>query len=162
MYTDSDILELFKCEKRVVDPPSREYKEERGHLKKAFSLLSLDGRFMFNAFIRCNIHFSENFTVGLDFNPREAKGTICLFRCNGAHGENRMLPHHSSCHIHRASAESINSGLKPESNITPTEEYSTLDEAIQFFVKEINLSNEDRRDYFPTPDTQATLNFENE
>jgi len=162
MYTDSDIHELLRCEKRVVDPPSREYKEERGHLKKAFNLQSLDGKFIFNAFIRCNIHFRENFTVGLDFNPREEKGTICLLRCNGAHGENRLLPYHSSCHIHRASAESINSGVKPESNIFQTEEYSSLEEAIQFFVREINMSNADRREYFPPPDTQAILNFENE
>jgi len=72
-----------------------------------------------------------------------------------------MLPYHSYYHIHKASAESINNGLKPESNIFRTNEYASLEEAIQFFLREVNISITDRREYFPPPDTQATLNFDN-
>lgn len=159
MYTDQFIKELLDCEKQIIDPPTRDYKEDRGLIKKGFTLQSLDGRFTFYAFIRGNLQFKENFTVGLDYNPKEEKGTICLLRCNGAHGENRMFPHHSHFHVHKASAETINSGLKPESNIFEINDYATLDDAVQYFLKLINVNTKDRRTYFPISDTQATMNF---
>lgn len=162
MYTDELIHKLFDCEKTIIDPPSKDYKEERGHLKKSFTFQSQDGRYSFVGFIRCNLKFNENFSVGLDYNPREERGTICLLRCNGSHGETRMFPHHSNFHIHRATAESINSGLKPESNIQETSEYASLEEAVQFYLKTINVAIQDRRTYFPLPDGQITLEFENE
>lgn len=163
MYTDGFIQELLECEKQVIDPPSKDFKEDRGQLKKAFSLQSIDKKYAFNAFIRGNTHFNENFSVGLDYDPKEEKGTLCLLRCNGAHGENRMFPHHSHFHIHKANAESINNGLKPESNIVETNDYASLEEAIQYFIKIINISPIDRRKYFPVHDIQTKLNlFDNE
>lgn len=107
MYTDEFIDKLMSCEKVIIDPPSIDYKEERGQRKKNFTLQSTNGEFLFNAFIRASIHFSENFSVGLDYNPKEEKGTICLLRCNGAHGESRVFPHHSTFHLHLSSAETI-------------------------------------------------------
>jgi hypothetical protein len=162
MYTDELLQELFDCEKTIIDPPSKEYKEERGHLKKSFTLQSLDGKYSFVGFIRCNVQFNENFSVGLDYNPREEKGTICLLRCNGSHGETKIYPHHSAFHIHMANAETINSGLKPESNIHVTTDYASLDEAIQFYLRKINVTMQDRKNYFPSPDRQITIDFENE
>lgn len=163
MYTDNIIQELLECEKQVVDPPSKDFKEDRGQLKKVFSLQSIDGKYAFNAFIRGNIYFNENFSVGLDYNPKEEKGTLCLLRCNGAHGENIVFPHHSYFHIHKANAESINSGLKPESNIVETDDYASLEEAIQYFILTINITINDRRKYFPIPDSQTKMNlFDNE
>jgi len=163
MYTDSFIQELLNCEKLIIDPPSKDFKEDRGQLKKTFSLQSVDGKYAFNAFIRGNIHFNENFSVGLDYNPKEEKGTLCLLRCNGAHGENNIFPHHSYFHIHQASAESINCGLKPECNIIETNDYASLEEAIQYFIKNINISLSDRRKYFQITDSQTKLNlFSNE
>jgi hypothetical protein len=94
----------------------------------------------------------------LNFNPKEEKGTICLMRCNGSYGENIQIPHHASFHIYKATAESINSGLKPECNIQQTEEYASIDQAILYFVNYINLKKEDNAKYFP--DKQLEL-FEN-
>ncbi len=162
MYTDKFITDLLNCEKQIVDPPTREYKEERGQLKKNFTLQSSDGNFSFYGFVRGNVYFKENFSIGLDYNPKEEKGTICLLRCNGAHGENRIFPHHSVFHIHKASAETINSGLKPESNIEKTEAYASLEEAIQYFLTYINLNSQDKRKYFPENDSQTELKFDNE
>ncbi|NOU18523.1 MAG: hypothetical protein HOO91_13280 [Bacteroidales bacterium] len=66
MYTDSFIQELLACEKQIIDPPSKDFKEDRGQLKKIFTLQSIDGKYAFNAFIRGNTHFKENFSIGLD------------------------------------------------------------------------------------------------
>lgn len=134
MYTDDLIRTLIKCEKVITVAPLKKYKEDRGHLKKNFTIQSVDGMYTFNVYIRSSIHFKENFTIGMDYNPKEEKGSRCLLRCNGAHGENIAFPHHTTFHIHKASAETINRGLKPESNIEETSEYASLDEAIHFFV----------------------------
>lgn len=159
MYTDSFIQELLSCEKQIIDPPTKDFKEDKGHLKKNFTLQSIDGQYAFNAFIRGNIHFKENFSIGLDFNPKEEKGTICLFRCNGPHGENVMFPHHANFHIHKANEISINNGLKPESNIQITNDYGSLEDAIQYFIKHINICAEDMKKYFPAPSTQIKMDL---
>lgn len=159
MYTDEEIENLMKCKKHIIDPPSKEYKEERGQLKKNFTLQSSNGEYNFNVFIRGSMHFKENFSIGMDYNPKEEKGTIYLIRCNGAHGENTVFPHHATFHIHKASAHTINNGLKPESNIEETSEYASLDEAVQFFSKEVNIDITDRKKYFPEPDRQIKLDL---
>ena len=149
IYEQEYIENLLSCEKEVIEQPAKDFKEDRGHMKKNFTLRSLDGSYMFRAFIRYNVKFPENFSIGLDYNPKEEKGTICLFRCNGTHGENKQIPHHESFHLHVATAESINSGLKPESNADITDDYASIDGAIQYFIKTINLKQEDRNNFFP-------------
>jgi hypothetical protein len=114
----------------------------------------------FKGFIRVNVSFQENFSIGLDYNPKEEKGTICLLRCNGNHGENVVFPHHSACHIHRANAFTLNEGLKPESHIEQTAAYSGLEEAIQHFVKLINIDTAQADKHFPPK--QLNLFSENE
>lgn len=123
---------------------------------------SIDGRYSFSVYIRASIYFKENFSIGMDYSPKEEKGSICLIRCNGAHGENIAFPHHTTFHIHKASAETINSGLKPESNIEETTEYASLDEAIHYFCKEVNISLIDIRQYFPPSNNQMQLPFKDE
>jgi len=149
IYTDEFIAQLFQCEKVIIDPPPREFREERGYMKKNFTLQSVDGQFNFKGFIRYNTRFPENFSIGLDYNPREEKGTVCLIRCNRNHGENVVFPYHASCHIHRATALTLNEGLKPESHIEQTTEYSRLDEAIQYFIRVVLLDKTQAEKYFP-------------
>jgi hypothetical protein len=159
-YTDEFIDRLFQISKIFIDPPPKEYREDRGHMKKNFTIQSDDGQYNFRGFIRYNIRFPENFSIGLDYDPKEEKGTICLLRCNGDHGENNVFPHHATFHIHRASAFTINEGLKPESNIEQTTAYSGLEEAIQYFINLINIDNSQSEKYFPPK--QLTLFGENE
>jgi len=148
-YTDDFIDQLFSCVKTFIDPPSKEYREDRGHMKKNFTLQSIDRQFFFKGFVRFNIRFLENFSIGLDFDPKEVRGSICLLRCNGNHGENVVFPLHSSCHIHRATAYTINEGLKPESHIEQTTAYVSIDEAIQYYIKLINLDPAEGERHFP-------------
>jgi hypothetical protein len=148
MYTDKFIKLILECEKQIVKPTNRNFIKDRGQLKKVFTLVSTDEKFSFKGFIRQNAKFNENFTIGLYFTPRDKKETICILRCNGPHGPNFMHPHHSECHIHFATAETINKGKRPERNIRLTEEYATLDQAIQYYINKINLNNNDKIEYF--------------
>lgn len=157
MFTEEFLKELITCPKMVVDAPLEMKQGRSGFLKKSFVLKSIDGQYSFNGFINQNLTFSENFSIGLSYNPKEEKGTVVLLRCNGAHGGTIHHPHHASCHIHRTTAEGINNGVKSEDRIELTTEYSTLEDAIQYYVKLINLSSTDKQKYFPPPSGQIDL-----
>jgi hypothetical protein len=121
-------------------------------------MTSDDGRNNFNGFILCNKFFQENFSIGLSHNPKEEKGTIVLLRINGLHGGTKVHPHHSYYHIHLATAERINNGLKSEGKIIETTDYSSFETAIQYFIRYIGLDITDRQKYFPPPSSQIDLN----
>ena len=158
MYSDDFIEELINCPKIIVESPKEVKDGTRvGFTKRVFTLVSVDGIHNFNGFITQNLTFQENFSIGLAYNPKEEKGKIVLLRCNGQHGGTKVFPHHAFCHIHKATAERINNNLKPEGKIDITEEYSTIETAIQFFVKRIGLTPNDKQKHFPPPNTQMDL-----
>ena len=157
MFTDQLIEELISCPKTVVDVP-KDMKEGRsGFAKRVFTLMSEDCQHNFSGFITQNLTFTENFSIGLSYSPKEEKGKIVLLRCNGPHGGSINIPHHAACHIHLSTAERINYGLKPEGQIDMTNEYSTIEDAIQFYVRRINIVALDKQKYFPPPSGQMDL-----
>ena len=156
MYTDELIQELINCPKIVVDAP-KEMKEGRsGFLKKSFTLKSVDSTYSFSGFITKNLTFAENFSIGLTYSSKDDKGRTTLLRCNGPHGMTKEL-HHAACHIHIVTAEDVNNGIKAERNIKQTNGYSTLEDAVQFFVKYINIVPTDRGKCFSPPMGQTDL-----
>lgn len=162
MYTDELIEELISCTKTVVEAP-RDMKEGRsGFVKRTFTLVSVDGQHSFSGFITQNLTFTENFSIGLSYSPKDEKGNIVLLRCNGPHGATKSIPHHAVCHIHISTAERINNGLKPEGQIEMTNEYSTIESAIQYYVRHVNIVPVDRQRYFPSPGGQIDLFDEEE
>lgn len=158
-FTDELIIELINCAKKVVDAP-KESGFSRGSHKTKFLLESIDGQHAFTGFISKNLTFQENFSIGLIYHPKEEKGKIVLIRVNGSHGENVNAPHHLGPHIHLATAERINAGLKPEGLIKTDVSYSTAEDALQYFVRRINILPKDRQKYFPPPNPQFPINFE--
>ncbi len=100
MYTAELIEELISCPKTVGEAP-RDMKEGRsGFTKRTFTLISVDGQHNFSGFITQNLTFTENFSIGLIYNPQDEKSKIVLLRCNGPHGGIKEIPHHAVCHIH--------------------------------------------------------------
>ncbi|MFQ5633280.1 MAG: hypothetical protein ACE5I1_31330 [bacterium] len=89
MKFDNELIDkLLTCEKEIVHGPGKP-RLERGHHRIGFELQSIDEEFHFSAFGRCNAMFSENFSVGLVFSPRQEKGSYEILRCNGPHGNIR-------------------------------------------------------------------------
>lgn len=158
LYTDELIEELISCPKKVVIAP-KDSGFGRGSSKVKFTLESDDTNHSFSSFISQNITFQENFSIGLVYQPKDEKGTIVLVRVNGPHGPNENIPHHEGPHIHLATADRINAGLKPEGHIETNVPYATIEEAIQFFIRRINIIPEDRQKHFPV-NIQINLNFE--
>lgn len=148
IYTDEFLNTLITCPKKIVKAPSKSMKLEHGYLRTDFDVQSEDGQYNYECFIRVNEKFMENFSIGINFFPADEPGSIPLLRCNGSHGPHKVYDHHNFCHIHRATAETITKGLKPESNIETTEEYTSYQEAIAYFLKLTHIK--EGIQYFPT------------
>lgn len=159
IFTDELLEELINCPKKVIEAP-KDTGVGRGSSKTKFLLESIDGKYSYNGFISKNLTFQENYSIGLVYNPREEKGKIVLLRVNGPHGLNENAPHHDGPHVHLATAERINAGLKPEGFIETEVPYSTIEDAIQHYIKRINVIPADRQKFFPPPNNQIGTNFE--
>lgn len=159
IFTNELIEELINSPKKITDSP-KYAGVGRGSRKTKFSLESLDGEHYFTGFISENLTFQENFSIGLVYYPKDEKGSVVLLRCNGPHGPNALAPHHIGPHIHKATAENITAGLKPESGeIITNVPYATIEDAIQHYVRFINIVPADRQKHFPPPNNQPELPF---
>lgn len=150
-YSQGEIEGLITCKKRIADPPRKEMKADRGSLRNDMQLESLDGKMGFAVFMRINERFPENFSIGLNFIPRDEPGSFCLLRYNGPHGEHINAPieedhPHFGYHIHNAKAELIEAGILPEKYAEITETYASYKEALFQFMKIINI--QDGEQYF--------------
>lgn len=146
-YTDDEIANLIACVKRVVDPPRRELRSDRGFLRNDVALQSEDGTLKFHVFIRINEKFPENFSIGLEHIPSDEPGSIVLLRYNGPHGEHIFYPHHVHYHIHEAKADAIAAGMKPERHAENAKDYASYPEALAVFLRRINMDEADT--HFP-------------
>ncbi|WP_420238107.1 hypothetical protein ACOBR2_00415 [Telmatobacter bradus] len=162
-FTQIELDELIHCPKRVVEAPRREMKQEGAYQRNAAKLVAMNEvEGGFSVFLRKNEDFSENFSIGLIYSPGDGRDAITLLRCNGKHGDyNKSFdPEHPHCdfHIHRATERAIEAGYAPEKFADKTTEFASFEEALQVFVKMINLSSDDARKYFPA-NTQFSLEF---
>jgi hypothetical protein len=87
IYSQEEIDRLIACPKIVTEPPKRDMKSQRGHRRNNMLLRSEEGGLEFSVFMRINEDFNENFSIGLNYSPRDERGTVCLLRCNGPHGD---------------------------------------------------------------------------
>jgi hypothetical protein len=56
---------LIACEKRISDPPKKEFIPQNRHLRNDMKLISTDGAYDFSVFFRQSEEFSRDFTTGL-------------------------------------------------------------------------------------------------
>jgi hypothetical protein len=156
MYSQDQVNNFIGCLKKIKTPPGKKMKEERGAIRNSFTAISIENGITFSVFYMRNARFPENFSIGLTFNPPDQKGMITLIRCNGKHGPTKLTPHHSTFHVHRVTAERINRGLLEEGEIEITDAYADFDGALQYFLRIINLREEDRLLYFPATKNPGT------
>jgi len=65
----------------------------------------------------------------------------------------KEYPHHIHYHIHKATAESIEAGLKENSTIEITEGYTNFEDAFRFFMRYISVNEKDFNEIFPPRQT---------
>jgi len=148
IYTDDDLTRLISCSKRISLAPRKEMRAEGQMLRNEMEFESLDGKHTFRVFLRQSRQFTENFSVGIDYLPKDEPGSFCLLRCNGMHGGHKVHPHHLNCHIHRSKAEDVNAGLRVERHIEPTTQYAAFRDAQRHFLLLVNVQATDLNQYF--------------
>jgi len=141
IYTDKDLSQFIKCPKRISQPPRKEMKEEGAYLRNDMELESIDGKHVFRVFIRQTRDLPENFSIGVNYLPKDEPGSFCLIRCNGIH---------LTCHIHHSNAEDVNAGLRVERHIEQTVEYAAFRDALRYFLSAVNVQAPDLSQYFPS------------
>lgn len=148
MMTDAEIRDLVVCPKAIDSKvPSRGYRYERIQRRCNLELTATaDSRMRFSIFVRQNLRYIENFTVGLNYHSNDRRlGMITLVRYNGPHGEAGRQPdgHYAKFHIHRITAAEIASGSRQPREVHReiTDRYGTLEEALMVFFQDTRVVN---------------------
>ena len=153
MLTQQQIQELIELPKTIVSKqPRHGYREENGTRRCDLQLRSCgQDEDTFEVFIRQNVRFIENFSIGLRYRADLPLGAITLVRYNGPHGETSRAPdgHYAQPHIHRITAQELAGGsTQPqERDRVITHQYATLEQALSVFFKDAHVSNHE--EYFP-------------
>lgn len=162
-YSQNDLDSLISCAKTIQEPPKRERRLVGADWRNDMRLVSAEHAGDFAVFLRQSEDFPENFSIGLVYDAKDGTGEITLLRCNGQHGvfSGTFDPAHPhwGYHIHRASADMLNAGLKAEKRADSTDKYASYEEAVQYFVKLINLDPAEASKYFPDRFSQGSLPF---
>jgi len=150
-YSNELIRTLIECPKKVVRAPKKIMYAERGSSHNDMRLRSDANEDEFDVFVRVNLTFPENFSIGLRHCPPDGGGET-LLRYNGPHGLYKARTdgslHNTAPHIHRASEENIRAGLQAERGAEKTDEYSVAYElALSCFLVRVNAK--DAVSYFP-------------
>ena len=142
MLTQQRIQDLIELPKTIVRrSPSLGYREENGHRRCDLELRSCgyDGS-VFAVFIRQNLQFAENFSIGLRYRADLPLGSITLVRYNGPHGESSQTQdgHFAQAHIHRITEQelALGSTQPQERDRTITDQYATLEQALLVFFND--------------------------
>ena len=140
-YSPDDIDRLVGCPKKIAQPPRKEMKNERGHLRNQMQLSSQDGSESFSVYMRKNERFQEYFSIGLRYHSKEGH-SLDLIRYNGLHSQRSASGGdglHFVYHIHRAQAQDINEGRLSLRHAVPTDAYASYEEALVHFVSDVNI-----------------------
>ena len=163
MLSDQHIQNLISEPKQIVEKdPARGYREEHRQRRSDLQLERVsDGNACFSVFIRQNLTFIENFSVGLRYrtgNPTVP--IVTLIRYNGPHGEFSTHPdqHYAQPHVHRVTEVEMSSGSAhpQEKHRALTTRYSTFEECLRAFFADTIVEN--YSDYFPNLDQGGLFN----
>jgi hypothetical protein len=142
-YSQQELDALIACPKVVSEAPKREMSLDRGHFRNDMRVKSVEGDLEFRVFMRRSEDLTENFSIGLAFLPKDGTAEIVLLRCNGPHGGYNDCfdaDHpHWEFHVHRATAETIEAGLRPEKPATVNRDFASYQEALQYFLRVTNI-----------------------
>ena len=135
VYSDEEFERLRSMAKRVTNPQAR-WVEKPGHRQRNFQIIGESDETRFHVYQRQNVADDKDFSCGIVYLPRGG-ARLTLARYNGPshiHGDFIYRPH-----IHRATANAIAAGRKPESEAVETDKFVTLDGAFRCLIDEFRL-----------------------
>lgn len=154
IYSDQQITD-FLSEKKTVQNPKAQWKEQRKSKRKNFNLLSSDGKRKYTLYIRQNSILPDNFSCGIRI---EIPGNepITLVRYNGCDHphinplENTDVSY--KFHIHTATERYMSTGRKPEYYAEETNRYTCWESALRCLIEDCNIVGLKRPDINTTID----------
>jgi hypothetical protein len=138
----SNLQQLVVCPKVIKGKKKQSPIIQKGSEHYTFNVNAVDnGTWQFRVFLRKNLKFTENFSVGLEF-LAPVGDTICLVRFNGDHEHRNQVKDKASFrgfHIHEATEEALSQGIKAENFASLTTAYTTFEGAVPIFWKHVNI-----------------------
>lgn len=154
MLNDSQIDALVTAPKRITERnPTSGYRLDGRSNRCDLELEAIgEPRQRFAVFIRQNLVFIENFSIGLMFHSDHPRlKTFTLVRYNGPHGESSASAdgHYSHPHIHYMREAELGRGhSRPEPRFRElTDRFATLEQALICFFTDTSV--EDYVRHFP-------------
>ena len=142
MLTDAQINDLLSMPKHVENPGAKTRTEGK-HIRRDFRVKSTDGQHEFALFYRQSLVMPDSFSTGLRWMARGGE-PVMLICCNGA-----GHPHSNAIegerlefvrHIHIATERYLAAGKKEEGYAEPTNDYITVDGALDCLVRRCNIT----------------------
>lgn len=131
--TDKDIEALIQLRKTIINP-NAQWIDNRGSKQKNHEVQA--DNYHFSLYLRQNTFDIEHFSCGLTFlKPNGQKMT--LLRYNGSNHRHGEINY--ACHIHKATAQAILEGKRPENFAYQTDTYKTLEEALVRLCQDANI-----------------------
>lgn len=140
LYSEEELDELRESPKRVTNPGSRWSEKPSGapvHRQRSFKATGDAAGTRFDIYQRQNLDDEADFSSGIALVSVDGS-RLTLARYNGPsheHGDIRYRPH-----IHRANAESIATGGKPERHAAETDRFVTLEGAFACLLEDFNVA----------------------
>ena len=154
LLSNQNIQDLIRLPKAIrAKTPTRGYREEQGSRRCELDLVPLRALdCVFPVFIRQNLKFTENFSIGLRYSDEQKNSIpLTLVRYNGPHGESSRTAdgHYAKSHIHLLTADELAKGHSQpqERHREITDQYATLEEALRVFFHDTSTQNYE--EFFP-------------
>lgn len=158
------INELIVSPKRIINKPKRAFRQKNQHFENDFTSKSLDSGVEFLVRMRKHTQLIENFSIMLEYYSPELQKDIKLIRFNGPHygmHYNKVINSeywNNKSHIHKATQEAIELGIRAENFAEITEKYEIFEDALLLFWKKINIID-DIETFFPNIRQKTLFNI---
>lgn len=141
LYTN-DELESFRTVPKKVTNPRARWSEKPSkmpvHLQRSFKAVGTDNdQLRFEIYQRQNLLDESDYSCGIAYISLDGS-RLTLARYNGPGHEHGHIVFQT--HIHRASAEAIASGKKPEREAEETDRYVTLEGALACLIEDYGIT----------------------
>lgn len=135
-YSEEYLERLRQQEKHVANPQAR-WVEKPGHRQRNFQAIGGNDETRYHIYLRQSLADDDDFSCGIAYMPHGG-ARLTLARYNGPshiHGDFFYRPH-----IHRATANAIAAGRKPESEAEETNRFETLNGAFRCLIDDFRLA----------------------
>ncbi|HKI62012.1 MAG TPA: hypothetical protein VKA31_06940 [Mariprofundaceae bacterium] len=132
--SDDDMDALRAMAKRVTNPGAR-WVDKPGHRQRNLKVIS--DKYQFEIYQRQNLNDETDFSCGLRVIKPDGT-TLTLCRYNGSSHAHDEIDY--CCHIHKATAQEIRAGRKPERHADETNRYDSIRGATHCIMLDCNIT----------------------